>query len=141
MEQTARVKICQHGVEIDSCSFCNGYIFKEDVIREMRRVDGQLRDERRKMEAHTRLLATRHNAPYSDAEFKYIIVNTFEVEKKNVVVLYKIALNLSRTLGAVEWIWNYIWAEDITDILKEGIDNAMWERIQKLKDEVFKPNI
>jgi hypothetical protein len=132
---------CKHNMVKDSCGLCNGYVDKkQEMLDEIREKKLQLRelDARRKhlMEL-SKVNATRHKELYTDMELKHIIVNTFEVEKYEIDKLYQLAINLHRTLGAIEWMWNYMWAENITDIFKDGMDNNLWERIQNLKDEVF----
>lgn len=134
---------CKHNLEKDCCAICNGYVGrcesslianKEEAIRRKESIA-----KRKALLDYSRAMAYRHNAEYTDAELKHIIFNTLCIVKADFQSLYNLAIDLNRSLGAMEWIWNYIWKDEITDIFRDGMDNSLWVRIQNIKGQMF-PN-
>jgi len=128
---------CKHGITKESCAICNGTILKKECIQKEYR-DEKLRKQeyikqRIKLQEDSKFFARRHREDITDEDIKYVIVNTVNVEKEEIEILFNIAKELERTLHAIEWIYKYAWNENITEFIKNADDNKWYLRIQRIK--------
>ena len=56
--------------------------------------------------------------------------------KTDLDILYQIAKHIQRRLGAVEWLWNYIWDEKARLYLENAEEKHLYIRIRSLKLEL-----
>lgn len=130
------VKRCKHNLDIDACAICNGdydkYESNKTLLKEKQNNRRESVAKRKALLEYSKEVATRHNAEYTDYEIRHIIYHTATIVKSDYESLYNLAIDLSRSLGAMEWIWNYIWKDEITDIFRDGMDNTLWKRVQNI---------
>lgn len=128
---------CKHLLEYETCAICNGTLEKKETILKNNSIlkagRAEFRARHLHMQESSKFGAVNHNEPYSDEELKYIITNTEDTTRQDTEVFYNIAKQVKRRLGSIEWLWNYIWREGFENVLNNGEDNKLYERIQNLK--------
>jgi len=125
---------------LNYCALCNGDVERRlskqkeyYTIREKRR---ERRAKHLQLQEASKFFATRHNHLYSEDELKYIILSTQNTTRNDIELFYNIAKKVKRRLGSIEWLWNYIWRDNFDEVLKDGFDNRLYEKIQNLKGEL-----
>lgn len=130
---------CIHLLDYECCAICNGTIEKNNLIKQhcsnIKCNRAEHRARHLYMQESSKFFASNHNKPYTNEELKYIIINTKDTTRQDTETFFNIAREVKRRLGSIEWLWNYMWRENFEMVLKEGYDNRLYERIQKLKKQ------
>ena len=127
--------MCKHSniLSEQECAYCNGSYNKKTqerakYVKHLAHIEYNTK--RKELQEESKGFAYRHKEPYTDGELKHIIVNTFERNKKDLDILYTLAKTLKRRLGAIEWVYNFIWDDRKDEYIKEC---GLKDRIEGLR--------
>ena len=128
---------CIHGIRKEWCGLCNGSVKERDEkiakLKQDRLDKIEWNKKRKELQRATMVTATRHKEPLTDAELEKILVYTAGEPKENIDLLFNLAMETKRRLGAMEWIWNVAWDENFTDYDTAGEDSKLYDRVDNLK--------
>lgn len=119
------------------CAHCSGLLDKKEEERrkykEEQEAFKQYTIRKAVLQRETEALAENHDKLWTDEELSYVIVNTHNHDKRELEVLYRIAIHLKRTLASIEWIYIKIWEEENRKLFET--ERNILERIDTLKEK------
>ena len=128
---------CIHGIEKDWCGICNGSNDRAEnevrLYKANKVAKAKFNKERKELQERSKGFATNHKEAFSDEDLVSILENTKGVAKEDINVLFLLAQETKRRLGAIEWIWNYAWDEEFEEYDVRGKDCNLYKRINELK--------
>jgi hypothetical protein len=128
---------CIHGIVKDWCGLCNGSLRERDEkiakLKQDRLDKIEWNKKRKELQKASMVTAIRHKEPLTDEELEKILVYTVDEPKENIDLLFNLAMETKRRLGAMEWIWNVAWDEDFTEYDTVGEDNELYNRVDNIK--------
>jgi len=132
--------VCKHGIRLEWCSVCNGDNAKVDKAVKDAKVakvaKAKYNADRKELQSLSMAFATRHKEKFTDEELHTIVGNTYGVEKEDLGILFPLAEETKRRLGAMEWIWNMAWDVDFTDYDKNEGASKLYKRVQDIRVEL-----
>lgn len=134
--------MCKHSSILteQTCAICDGTVYrreeKQRQYKDARVARHEYNIKRKKLQELSMEVATDNNLPRTDELLKYILVNINGVERNDIDTLYDVAIQTKRTLGAIEWVWQFAFAENEKLNFKDGEERAIYIRIQGLKMEL-----
>jgi hypothetical protein len=138
---------CVHGINREYCAYCDGSwernqqksldrkFFNKHSGRRL--IMAQRRGAQMALQEDSKSKATRDKEPWLESEIRHVICATARLERHDYEQLYQVALEIGRTLGSVQWLWNYIWSDKVTSTFKDGFDNNLWTRVQEVKNRMI----
>jgi hypothetical protein len=116
-------------MEPETCAYCNGTMDKKIAEQKKYRMEKEERREyttrRKTLHEESKQFALRHEEPYTIEELKHIIVNTSDISRRDLDILYSLAKKHQRRLGAIEWIHRKAWGDSKGTLTQEGLKDRI----------------
>lgn len=127
---------CVHGIDERWCAYCNGSKKEQEEriakVKLEKAALTELNKRRKELQSESIKYATRHKEPLNDDELEKVLIYTEGEPKDNIDLLFNLALETNRRLGAIEWIWNIAWDDNFLDYDK-GENTELYNKVYNIK--------
>jgi DnaJ-class molecular chaperone len=134
------MKYCKHSLPIEQCSYCNGDYDKVEQEKLKYKLERAARREYkikwRTLQADSLARATNHKQPLTTEMYTKILVNIDGYDKRDVDVLYRVAIEMGRSLSSICWIWNFAYANCESLNIRDGEERDIYLKIQAIKSQL-----